>query len=90
MESVKDSVQIPVDITGRYAHRIIYAIQPLKSSIFISHDGRTINAKSILGILSLQLKHKDIVDINCYGENSKQIEEDLEFVSKFITNIENN
>ena len=90
MESVKNSVQVPVTFTGRYAHRMIYAIQSLSSSIFITHDGRTVNAKSILGVLSLQLKQKDIVDISCYGENYNQTEADMKFVSDFITNIENN
>lgn len=89
MESVKESIQIPVDITGRFAHRIVYAIQSLKSSIFITHNGRTVNAKSILGLLSLQLKQKNIIDVSCYGENIGQIEDDLNFVSNIITNIDN-
>ena len=89
MESVKESIQIPVDITGRYAHRIVYAIQPLKSSVFTTHDGRTINSKSILGLLSLQLKLKNIIDITCYGENQKQAEDDMNYVVNIITNIDN-
>ena len=87
MESVKTSVQVPCSISGRYAHRFVYAIQSLSSSIFITHGGRTVNAKSLLGVLSLQLKEKDVVDISCYGENENQIASDTQRVGEILTTI---
>lgn len=93
MNNVKTSVQMPYTMTGRYAHRIVYFMQPIRSKVFIRHDGRNINAKSLLGLLSLQLKEKDICDIFCYGDNENEINADLQNIERFIlslTNEENN
>lgn len=87
MNNEKTSVQIPCQINGRLAHRIIYSVQPIKSSIFVFHNGRNVNAKSLLGILSLQLKEKDIIDITCYHDNEYQVKEDIEEVENIFKNI---
>ena len=87
MNNEKVTVQVPCDINGRLAHRIIYSIQPIKSSVFVFHDGRNVNAKSLLGILSLQLKEKNIIDITCYHENEYQVQEDIAEVEKIFQNI---
>lgn len=93
MNNAKTSIQMPYTITGRYAHRIVYFMQSIRSKVFIRHDGRNINAKSLLGLLSLQLKEKDICDIFCYGDNENEINADLQKIEGFIlslTNEENN
>lgn len=93
MNNAKTSIQMPYTMTGRYAHRIVYFMQPIRSKVFIRHDGRNINAKSLLGLLSLQLKEKDICDIFCYGDNENEINADLQNIERFIlslTNEENN
>ena len=92
MENSKTTVQVPCHITGRLAHRIIYKLQPIKSSIFITHNGRNINAKSLLGVLSLQLQEKDIITINCYHDNAQQTQEDIKIIECIFKTIneENN
>ena len=92
MEQVKSTVQVPCNITGRLAHRIIYNLQPLRSSIFITHNERNVNAKSLLGILSLQLQEKDIIDILCYQDNENQAKADCQAIEDIFRNInqENN
>lgn len=87
LENIKTSTQIPIDINGRCVHKIVYAIQPKTSCVYISHNGRTVNAKSILGVLSLNLKKKDIVDIFCYNENIDVAEQDCKAVEKILTKI---
>ena len=92
MEQAKTTMQITCSITGRLAHRIIYSLQPLRSSIFITHNGRNINAKSLLGILSLQLKAKDIINILCYQDNENQAKADCVRAEEIFNTInqENN
>lgn len=92
MDNCKTTVQVPCDITGRLAHRIIYSLQPLRSSIFITHGGRNINAKSLLGVLSLRLREKDIITISCYQDNENQAQADCDIIEDIFKNInqENN
>lgn len=87
MEHAKDCVQIPCDIGGRYAHKLTYLMQSSKSSVFILSGGRMVNAKSLLGILSLCLKQKNIVDVFCYNDDIEQAEHDLKYVVDAIANI---
>lgn len=87
MEHVKDCVQIPCLITGRYAHRVTYLMQSARSNVYMAFGGRQINAKSLLGILSLNLKPKDIVNVYCYNEDIGQAEEDLKYVVNVLENI---
>ena len=88
MEHSKTTVQMRCDITGRLAHRLSYKMQPIQSSVFIFHCGRNVNAKSLLGILSLGLKDKDIVDITCYNENDQQAELDIKAVERILTTLD--
>ena len=92
LENCKTTVQVPCHITGRLAHRIIYRLQPIKSSIFITHNGRNINAKSLLGVLSLQLQEKDIITITCYHDSEAQSEGDIKTIEQIFKTIneENN
>lgn len=89
MNNVKTSVQMPYTMTGRYAHRIVYFTQSIRSKVFIRHDGRNINAKSLLGLLSLQLKEKDIFDVICYGDSENEIKADLKEIEKYIISLAN-
>ena len=87
MEQVKTTVQVSCQVTGRLAHSIIYKLQPLQSSIFIVHNGRSVNAKSLLGILSLRLKEKDIINILCYHDNEDQAKTECAKIEEIFNNI---
>ena len=87
MNNAKDCVQIPCDISGRYAHRLTYLMQSSKSTVFILSGGRLVNAKSLLGVLSLCLKQKSIVDVFCYNDDTEQAERDLKYAVDVIANI---
>lgn len=54
---------ITTDIFNRIATNFNYKINELKSTIFIVSDDRLANAKSLLGLLSLQLRTGDIIEI---------------------------
>ena len=87
MEHVKDCVQIKCNITGRNAHRLSYMMQSARSTVYFSFGGRQINAKSLLGVLSLNLKPKNIINIICYHDDIAQAEMDLKYVIGVLENL---
>lgn len=61
------------NITGRAAAQLNWAIKSLKSNVgIINKDGRMVNAKSLVGLLSGQMKIDDLVTISFDQENEEQ------------------
>lgn len=61
------------NITGRAAAQLNWAIKPLKSNIrVINKDGRMINGKSLVGLLSGQMKIGDLITISFDQEEEGQ------------------
>lgn len=58
---------------GRNLYNFVYFSRNIQSQIYITKNGRTVNGKSILGLLSLDIKEKDIVSISCDGQKSEFI-----------------
>jgi phosphocarrier protein len=56
-------------------------IYPCK--IELRTDNRTVNAKSVLGVLSACIKHEDEVELICDGDNE---EEAFQIISKALAN----
>lgn len=87
----KSELQITIDkqLTGRLVHQIVYYISELKSDVYISNcKGRSVNAKSIIGVLSLDVKTGDIVTINVYNNVSqKNSDTDINKIKDFIKSI---
>lgn len=87
----KSELQITIDkqLTGRLVHQIVYYISELKSDVYISNTkGRSVNAKSIIGVLSLGIKTNDIVTINVYNNISqKDSDTDINKIKDFIKSL---
>lgn len=87
----KSELQITIDkqLTGRLVHQIVYYISELKSDVYISnYEGRSVNAKSIIGVLSLDVKTNDIVTINVYNNISqKNSDTDINKIKDFIKSL---
>ena len=80
-------ILIPFEITGRNAHKIVYSTQELKSSIYFKKDNRCINAKSLIGLLSLGIKKNDIITVNFYADREDVIDDDIQNIKKIINDI---
>lgn len=53
------------NITGRAAAQLNWALSSLKSSIrIINKEGRMVNAKSLVGLLSGQIREGDLITIS--------------------------
>lgn len=71
-------------LVTRYAHQFVYVTQSLSSEIQLSTD-RTVNGKSLLGVLSLGVKKGDVLNITVSSKLSReQADEDLNKVLKFL------
>lgn len=87
MEMSKVDIKIPCDIIGRNAHRLVYNLQEFKSSVYFMTEGRRINAKSLLGLLSANIKAGDIVQVICYNDNYHIAIDDLDDIITIITRL---
>lgn len=87
MEMSKVDIKIPCDIIGRNAHRLVYKLQEFKSSVYFMTEGRRINAKSLLGLLSANIKAGDIVQVICYNDNYNIAIDDLDDIITIITRL---
>lgn len=71
-------------LVSRYVHQFVCITQSLLSEIQLSTD-RTVNGKSLLGVLSLGVKKGDVLNITVSSKLSReQADEDLNKVLKFL------
>jgi catabolite repression HPr-like protein len=57
-------------ISGRVAQAIVAEVNKGNQTVLIKKDGRTINAGSLLGLLSLVIMPGDVVEITTAGDQS--------------------
>lgn len=91
LRSVK-TIIAPFDFSTRFIKNFVSEITSIQSSVyFLVHndDNRKINAKSILGLISSNIKQGYEVDIFAYGSSQEQIDKDLQKVCDLIVGDEN-
>ncbi|MBN2652685.1 MAG: HPr family phosphocarrier protein [Spirochaetales bacterium] len=64
-------------IHARPATKIVEIANKFKSNIFIEKDGNKINAKSIMGILTLGASYKSKITISIDGEDEQEAAEEI-------------
>lgn len=57
-------------ISGRVAQAIVAEVNKSNQTVLIKKDGRTINAGSLLGLLSLVIMPGDVVEITAAGDQN--------------------
>ena len=87
MESAEMSLVLPFNISGRNAHRLVYKMQEIQSSVRFRYDSRLIDAKSLIGLLSAQLKQGSRVQVICYDTSGSFPEHDLHAVENIIKEL---
>ncbi|OPY14794.1 MAG: HPr-like protein Crh [Syntrophus sp. PtaB.Bin001] len=70
---------------ARVAAKLVTVAKGFKSRVFLERDGREINGKSLLGILTLACPQGSRVTVRVEGEDALQAIENLEqlFENKF-------
>lgn len=81
MKQISVVVIDPVGLHARLATVAVNAASKFKSEVKITYKGRSVNMKSIMGVMSLGIPTQSDVTISCEGEDEdvavKTIEEVL-------------
>lgn len=81
MKEITVKVVDPVGLHARPATIAVNVANKCKSDVNISYNGRSVNMKSIMGVMSLGIPTQSDITITCSGEDEeeaiKSIEESL-------------
>ncbi len=81
MKEISVLVVDPVGLHARPATVAVNAASKFKSEVKVAYNGKSVNMKSIMGVMSLGIPTQSEITISCDGEDEeeaiKQIEEIL-------------
>ncbi|MCF0116015.1 MAG: HPr family phosphocarrier protein [Erysipelotrichaceae bacterium] len=69
MKEISALVIDPVGLHARPATVAVNAASKFKSEVKVSYNGRTVNMKSIMGVMSLGIPTQSNIVISCEGED---------------------
>lgn len=78
---------IPCEVNGRMVHALVYFMQGLKGSAYLTVGERTVNAKSIIGVLSLGLSKGSEVMITISGDDKDKGEGELLKAVRYVRGL---
>ena len=84
MERAECRFIIEHDFDSRYIKNFINEITRIKSDVYFAKDNRKINAKSIIGLISLNIVKDDEIVIYVSGKSEWQVEADLDKVVEIL------
>ena len=84
MEISKGEITLSVSLFGREANKVVQETNKLKSSVYLIKNDRTVNLKSILGILSSNCCAGNVVTIMCLNNDKSVAEHDRIYVEKLL------
>ena len=71
MKKEKVILQNETGLHARPAGELVKLVSTFKSDVNLTVNGRTVNAKSILAIMSLGIKASTEIEIECNGEDEE-------------------
>lgn len=83
MNSANTTITLPCSLNNRNIMTLIRNIDNLKSNIVFIKGGRSAQAKSLLGLLSLCCQQGDTIEIVCMSRDS-DVEKDLQEVIEIL------
>lgn len=86
MNSANMTITLPCSLNNRNTLSLIRGITPLKSNVVFIKDGRSAQAKSLLGLLSLCCHQGDTVEIVCMSRDS-DVERDLQEIVEVLNKL---
>ncbi len=66
------TVQLPAGLFARPAAMFVQEANRFHSDVFVEKDGKSVNAKSIMGVMSLAIAHGQSVAIRAEGSDEEQ------------------
>ena len=82
-----ENITIPCELTGRMVHGLVYFMQGFGSSIYFNWQDRSVNAKSIIGVLSLGLHKGSEFVIAVVNEDEDTGKEELYRAVKYVRGL---
>ncbi|MGB9813681.1 MAG: HPr family phosphocarrier protein [Thermovenabulum sp.] len=77
MYKISVEVKNKTGLHARPAAMFVQTASKFKSEIFIEKEGKKVNAKSIMGVMSLAVSQGTIIEISASGEDEKEAVEAL-------------
>ena len=84
MENSEFEMTLSVPLSGRIVNKVVQETNKLKSSVYLVKNNRTVNLKSILGILSADCRAGDTITVICLSNDKGIAEQDRQFVEKLL------
>lgn len=82
-----ENIKVLAEVNGRLIHSLVYFIQGLSSQVFLSNKDRTVNAKSILGVLSLGLVKGDSIQISVVNDDIDIANDELKKIIEYFVGL---
>lgn len=87
MFSSSKSITSLHDFDKRFVENFVYELKNVKSDVYITTIDRRVNAKSVLGLLSLSVKQDDVIRIDILSSESvEKAQDDLHKVLEILNN----
>lgn len=85
MHTKKLEYVVTCSVGGRYASCLVNSFSKIDSTILFSRKwGRTVNAKSLIGVLSLQIQAGEPITLIVENTNEEQLNKDYEKIIKIM------
>lgn len=83
MVSKEIKIKIPTGLEATPIAMLVQVASQYKSSIYVKQDDKRVNAKSIMGMMSLALPAGESVNVSADGTDEKQA---IEGIEKYLSN----
>lgn len=84
MESSKFTMILPISLSGRMVNKIVSETNALKSMVYLDLGNRTVDMKSILGILSADCKAGMEITVICLAHDKSVAEHDSKVMERLL------
>ena len=78
MKEISVLVVDPVGLHARPATVAVNAASKFKSEVKVAYNGKTVNMKSIMGVMSLGIPTQSEITISCDGEDEEEAIKQIE------------
>lgn len=82
MKEISVLVVDPVGLHARPATVAVNAASKFKSEVKVAYNGKTVNMKSIMGVMSLGIPTQSEITISCDGEDEEEAIKQIEGILK--------
>ena len=82
MKEISVLVVDPVGLHARPATVAVNAASKFKSEVEVAYNGKTVNMKSIMGVMSLGIPTQSEITISCDGEDEEEAIKQIEDILK--------